>query len=145
MGKLAYHDALDFRLKELTDAIATLKLHLEHAVGGEKFQALCEVHKLERQKRILADRLHKLESEKDGLWHDIKADIHALIDDLPGFVECWIELLDASYASLSRETRSRPTAPLEWGSEPFVRRAAGDRASHSHREHRDGKQTNEAG
>jgi hypothetical protein len=143
MGKLAYHDALDFRLRELTERIATLKLRLEHAVGAEKFQTYCEVQRLEGRKRILGDRLHKLESAKSGLWHDIKADIHGFIDELPGIAEQWIELLDAGYASLSRETRYQPTAAPEWVGESFVREATRDRASHSHREHRDGEHVKE--
>jgi hypothetical protein len=65
MGKLAYHDALDFRLRELTDRIATLKLRLEHTAGAEKFRTYCEIHRLDRRKRILGDRLDKLESEKN--------------------------------------------------------------------------------
>jgi hypothetical protein len=50
MGKLAYHDALDFRLRELTDRIAKLTLRLEHAAGAEKFQTYCEIHRLDRRK-----------------------------------------------------------------------------------------------
>jgi hypothetical protein len=50
--------------------------------------------------------------KKTGLWPDIKADIHGFIDDLPGIAECWIELLDARYASLSRQNAiNRPRLP----------------------------------
>ena len=136
MGKLAYRNALDLQLRELTDRISMLKLRLEHAVGTEKFQTYCEIQRLDRRKHILGARLNRLESEKDDLWSDVKADIHGFIDDLPGIAQSWIEFLDASYASLSRETRHQPPATPGRVSEPFVREGTRDGASDSNRKHR---------
>jgi hypothetical protein len=110
MGKRAYHDALDLRLRELTDRTAMLKLRWELAAGVEKFQTFWEIQRLERRKCMLEDRLHKLEREKNGLWQDINADIQAVTDDLPDGVERWIERLDANHAAHSREARDQSTA-----------------------------------
>ena len=110
MGKRAYHDALDLRLRELTDRAATLKLRCEHAAGIKKFRTYWEIQRLERRKRMLQERLRKLEREENGFWQDIKANVQAVTDDLSGGVDRWIERLDANHAALSRVARDQPTA-----------------------------------
>jgi hypothetical protein len=110
MGKRAYHKILDFRLRELTDRAATLKLRCEHAAGIKKFGTYWELQRLERRKRMLQDRLRKLERDEDGFWQDLKARVQAVTDDLPGGVDRWIERLDANHAARSREARGQPTA-----------------------------------
>ena len=110
MGKRAYHDALDLRLRELTDRAAILKLRSEHAAGIKKFRTYWEIQRLERRKRMLQERLRKLEREEDGFWQDIKANVQAVTDDLPSGVDRWIERLDANHTARSREARDRSAA-----------------------------------
>jgi hypothetical protein len=109
MGKRAYHDVLDLRLKELTGRAAMLRLRWEHAAGVERFRTFREIQRLERRARMLQDRLRKLDGEENGLWQDIKANVQSVTDELPNGVERWIERLDANYAARSREARDPPT------------------------------------
>jgi hypothetical protein len=105
MGKRVY-DALDLRLEELADRVTTLKRRCEHASDVEKLRALSEIHRLERSKRILADRLHRLDPDKNGLWQAVKADVQAVTDDLRGAVEHWFERLDADHPAHGCEPSS---------------------------------------
>ena len=111
MVKRAYRKALVLRLRELDEWAAILKLRWQNAQGVEKFQAFRETQMLERHRRMLEDRLRKLDREKDGLWQDLKAIVRAVIDELPGGFERWIEQLDSAYEVHSREAPGQPYAP----------------------------------
>jgi hypothetical protein len=99
MGKQAYHDALELRLKELTNRIVILKLRRERMEGVNRVCYGREIHRLERLQQDLRTRLRRLERERDGFWADLKADIRGVIDELPSGVERWVERLDWNYAA----------------------------------------------
>jgi hypothetical protein len=110
MGKLAYQRTLDLRIKELMRRIILLKARWERTDGVEKFRIFREIERQERRERMLRHRLVELEPQGNGVWQDIKADVRAVLDDLPDAIERWIELLDAGYESHSSGARDKPTA-----------------------------------
>jgi hypothetical protein len=116
MGKQAYHDALDLRLGDVAERTAVLTLRWERAAGIEKFRILQEIQRLQRRKRALEDRLRQLEAGEAGLWQDIKADLQAVIDDLRGGIERWIERLDRDHRA-----RLRGQTPPAPGLDAFAR------------------------
>jgi hypothetical protein len=65
---------------------------------------------LERHKRMLEDRLKRLERGENGLWQDLKADVQAVTEDLSGGIERWIERLDTNHAEHSPEPSGQPTS-----------------------------------
>jgi hypothetical protein len=113
MGRLAYQRTLDLRIKELMRRLILLKARRERTEGVEKFRIFREIKRLERRERMLVDRLQEIERQENGFWQDIKADVRAVLDDLPGGIERWIELLDAGYESHSSGARDEPAAAPE--------------------------------
>jgi hypothetical protein len=110
MGRLACRDAVALRLREVADRAAILKLRGERAAGVQRIRVFREIEKLARCKQLLEKRLDVLEQEEDGLWEDIKAEVRAVLADLPGGVERWIERLDENHATHAREACEQPAA-----------------------------------
>jgi hypothetical protein len=123
MGKMAYHNALELRLRELTDRIAVLRLRWEHMKGVDRLRCGCEIDRLGQRRQALDNRVRDLESEKDSLWEDIKADLRGFTDELPSVMERWMEFLDLSYSG-STDRQSPPLRSAEEHPPPAPVRSA---------------------
>ena len=98
MATRTYHDALELRLKDLTNRTVILKLRSERMEGINKLRYGREIERLEHQQQELKNRLRRLEREGSGFWEELKADIRESIIELPSVFERWIEWLDRNYA-----------------------------------------------